>query len=169
MDLNDLLGVGLGGLIGFMSAYGLEAIKRRWETKANRRRLDRLLDILYEEVEQLAELIDVDLSLLDSEEIDFILGFGKGTAEFDGKLRAVIERLQENRTIYDSQATSFLDLPDYLPNALVRFYTRLQVNCGRMLTAIDEEDIEAIREIRSMSLVEAEALKSDLRRARGKG
>lgn len=165
MDLSALIGVGVGGLIGFVSAYVIEANKWRREKKINRQRLDRLLQILYEEVEQLAELIDVDLSILDSEELDFALGFGKGSEEYDGRLRSTIARLQENRTIYDSQAPRFLDLPGYLPNSLVRFYTRLQVNCGRMLAAIEEGDLEKIRKMRSDSLDEAEVLKRDLRGA----
>jgi hypothetical protein len=165
VERGDLVGVGIGGTIGSMSAYGLEALKRYWRSKDDRRRIDRLLEVLYEEVEQLAELIDVDLGLVESCDLDFILEFGKGSGENDGKLRATIARLQDNRTIYNSQAERFLDLPEYLPNALVRLYTRLQVNCDRMLGAIDKGDLEKIRELRSLSLAEAEALKIDLKRA----
>lgn len=166
MDLGDLFGVCVGGLIGFLSACGLESLKRRWIRKDRACQLDRLIQLLYEEVEQLAELIDIDLGLVESEELDFVLGFGKGLEEFDGKLRATLARLQENRTIYSSQANHFLDLPAYLPNSLVRFYTRLQVNCGRMQIALDEGDLTRIRSFRSQSSIEAESLKADLKNAR---
>ncbi len=167
MEFNDLVAVIAGALIGFISAYGLEARKRQWKAKDDRQRLDRLLQIIHEEVEQLAELLDVDLGLVESSELDFVLEFGKGLEEYNGKLRATITRLQENRIIYTSQSERFLELPEYLPNTPVRFYTRLLVNCGRMLGAIDDGNLERIRELRSLSLTEAENLKMELKRAQG--
>lgn len=161
----NLIGVAVGGLIGFFSAIGMEYLKRHWETKDKKENISRLLELLYEEIEQLAELLDVDLGLVESEDLGFILEFGRGTEEYDGKLKSVIDRLQKNRTIYESQANKLLDLPGYLPNALVRFYSRLQVNCGKMHDAILSENFELIQELRTQSLNEAEVLKNDLKSA----
>lgn len=168
VDPGNLIAVAVGGVIGFMSACGLEALKRHWKAKEDRRRVKRLLEILYEEIEQLGELIDVDLGLVESDDLDFVLGYGKGLEDYDGKLRATIARLQDNRTIFESQAEHLLDLPGYLPNALVRFYSRLQVNCGRMLGAVSEGNLERIRELRSLSLTEVQALKVGLKEALSK-
>jgi hypothetical protein len=161
----NLIGVAVGGLIGFFSAFGMEYLKRRWETKDKKENVSRLLELLYEEVEQLAELLDVDLGLVESEDLGIILEFGRGTEEYDGKLKSVIERLQKNRTIYESQAKMLLDLPGYLPNALVRFYSRLQVNCAKMHDAIISGNFNSIKDLRKQSLNEAEVLKHDLKNA----
>ncbi len=162
----DLIGVVVGGLVGFLSAYGMEELKRRAEKKEDCKRIARLTEILYEEVEQLAELLAVDLAIVDSDELGFILDYGRGTEEYDGKINAVIGRLRENTRIYDSQASSLLGLPGYLPNAMVRFYSRLEVNCGKMGEAVIRGDASLISELRQLLLVEAEVLKGDLKKAK---
>ncbi len=165
MDFENFLAVFVGGCIGFLSGYGMEAIKRRWEKEEANRRVTRLIEILYEEVEQLAELIEIDLGWVEDTSIDFSLGFHDDLREYETKLRDTIRRLQVNRTIFDSQADHLLELPEYLPNSLVRFYSRLNVNCGRMLSCISDSEIEKIREIRELSCIEAQALKVDLKKA----
>ncbi|MCG7948697.1 MAG: hypothetical protein N0C84_20365 [Candidatus Thiodiazotropha taylori] len=164
----NIIGVAVGGLIGFLSAYGMEAIKRYWETKDRKERVQRLLVLLYEEVEQLAELLDIDLGILESNKLDSIIEFGRNTEEYDGKLKTTLDRLQKNRTIYESQANNLLELPGYLPNALVRFYSRLQVNCTKMHDAIINGNIEQLKKLRTLSLTEAESLKHDLKSAQSK-
>lgn len=166
MNLESMVPVIVGGGIGFFSAIGVEALRRHWKAKDNRKRIDRLLQILYEEVEQLGELIDIDLGVVENEEFSFLSGFGGGLGKYDEKIRATISRLQKNRIIFESQAEKLLELPEYLPNSLVRFYSRLQVYCGRMLETIDEAEITELRQIRGKLSVEVNALKRDLKRAR---
>lgn len=161
MGLENLGGVALGGVIGFLSGVGVEALRRLWAAQDSRTRLNRLLQLLFEEVEQLAELLAVDLGTVEEDAAKS----EPDREEHDGQVRATIARLQENRTIYESQAERFLELPGYLPNALVRFYTRLQINCVRMLAALDDGDLPKLRDRRDLSLHEAEALKMDLRKA----
>ena len=165
MCIEDFYSVGVGGIIGFLAAFGMESVKRYWNKQDNEKRIKRLLELLYEEVEQLAELLDVDLGLVEGDDLDSILEFGRGTEEHDGKLKATISRLQKNRTIYESQADKLLELPGYLPNSLVRFYSRLQVNCSKMHDAIIDNNLEQIQELRTLSLTEALALKQDLKNA----
>lgn len=164
MEFENLLAVLAGGCIGFLSGYGMEAIKRRWNKRETKRRIARLIEILYEEVEQLAELIEIDLGWVENTDIDFTKGFHGDLREYEIRLRDTIKRLQENRTIFDSQANHLLELPEYVPNALVRFYSRLHVNCGRMLACINDSDIERIREIREQLRIEAQSLKIDLKK-----
>ena len=162
----NLIGVAVGGVIGFAGAFGMEALKRFWQSKEKKRLISRLLELLYEEVEQLAELLDVDLGIVESNELGFVVEFGRGKEEYDGKLLSAISRLKNNRTIYESQASRLLELPGYLPNALVRFYSRLQVNSLKMHDAVLNKDISQLQEIRSLSLAEAESLKHDLKNAK---
>lgn len=161
VGLENLVGVAIGGVIGFLSGIGVESLRRLWDQQDGRTRRNRLLQLLFEEVEQLAELLDVDLGAVALD------GAGSDTDQegHRGQVRATIARLQENRTIYESQAERFLELPGYLPNALVRFYTRLQISCVRMMGALDDGDFPRLRDLRNMSLQEAEALKLDLREA----
>lgn len=166
MGFENTFAVLVGGGIGFLSAFGLEALKRRWDKDDQRARINRLLEILYEEVEQLGELIDIDLGVVENRELEFLSGFGGGLGEHDEKLRESISRLRENRTIFETQAGRLLELPEYLPNTLVRFYSRLQVNCSRMLETIDTANIIELRKIRHELLVEIQSLKSDLKNAR---
>jgi len=165
MDINNLISVAAGGIIGFMAAFGMEALKRSWSKKDNKEKVSRLLELLYEEVEQLAELLDIDLGIVENNDLDSILDFGRDT-EHDGKLKSTISRLQNNRTIYESQANKLLELPGYLPNSLVRFYSRLQVNCSKMYESISDNNLEQLQNIRSQSLIEAVALKNDLNDAK---
>lgn len=153
MSFENLAGVALGGVIGFLSGIGVEALRRFWVAQDNRRRLNRLLKLLFEEVEQLAELLAIDLGTVEDGAVS------------DAQLRAIIARLQENRTIYESQAERFLELPGYLPNALVRFYTRLQINCMHMESALDDGNLHRVRELRDLSSHEAESLKVNIREA----
>lgn len=160
MAVENLGGVALGGLIGFLSAIGVEALRKTWEVRDRRTRLNRLLKLLFEEVEQLAELLAIDLQTADGG----VPGTGVGNKEEETRIRATIARLKENRTIYESQAESFLELPGYLPNALVRFYTRLAINCTHMLSALDQRDWSRLEELRDLSSHEAESLKIEIRR-----
>lgn len=61
MGIENLTGVALGGFIGFVSAVGVERLRRRWQLQDCHTRLKRLLKLLFEEVEQLAELLAIDL------------------------------------------------------------------------------------------------------------
>ncbi len=162
----NLIGVAVGGVIGFASAIGMEALKRFWESRDEKKRISRLLELLYEEVEQLAELLEIDLGMVESDELEFVVEFGRGKEDYDGKLLSAISRLKNNRTIYESQASRLLDLPGYLPNSLVKFYSRLQVNSLKMHDAILSKDISKLQELRSLSLAEAESLKHDLKNAK---
>lgn len=161
MGIENLGGVALGGLIGFLSAIGVEAVRRAWDVRDRRKKLNRLLKLLFEEVEQLAELLAIDLRTADGG----LPITGVGGKEEDTQVRATIARLKENRTIYESQAERFLELPGYLPNALVRFYTRLEINCAHMLSALDKRDWSRVSELRDLSSHEAESLKIELREA----
>lgn len=52
----------------------------------------------------------------------------------------------------------------YTPNAIVRFYNRLQRHCATMTDAIRIGDRTKFETRRSESLVEADVLKCDLKR-----
>lgn len=123
------------------------------------------MGVLYEEVEQLAELLAVDLGVVERSDLGSLLEFGRRGEDHDGWIKATIRRIEQNRTVFDSQAPRLLELPGYLPNQLVRFHARLQVNCGRMLDAVNSGDLTGIRDLRETSQGEAEMLKTDLRKA----
>lgn len=165
VTLEGLGGVALGGIIGLLSGAGLEVLRRTWKAQDDRRRINRLLQLLFEEVEQLAELLAIDLGMIEAQTDRSLAPYEMLSEAKDRQARAAIKRLQENRTIYESQAGRFLELPGYLPNALVRFYTRLQVNCARMLRALDEGNLPRVMELRDVALHEAESLKIDIRNA----
>mgnify|MGYP001256710412 CR=1 FL=1 len=159
--MENLIGVALGGLIGVASAIGMEKWRESRNATTRRMQIKRLLELLYEEVEQLAELLAIDLDAGDGS----LPVSGADDKAGAAQVRAAIDRLRDNRNIYESQAGKFLELPGYVPNRLVRFYTRLEVNCGRMIKALNQRDFIKIAELRDASLGEAEALKIELREA----
>lgn len=161
--LSEFVAVVLGGAIALGSSFIMERWKWRHERAEAREQTKRLIGVLYEEVEQLAELLDVDLGVVEREDLGSIMEFGRGGEDRDGWIKATIRRIEKNRTVFESQAPRLLELPGYLPNQLVRFHARLQVNCGRMLDAVDSEDLNRIRDLRETSYSEAEVLKSDLK------
>lgn len=163
MELEKFVLAIAGGLIGFLSASGMETIKRRLDSKKHKEKVNRLIEILYEEIEQIAELLEVDLSIIENNDPDYFLEFGKGGNKYDGKITSIIARLQNNRIIFESHASKLLDLPDYLPNSLARFHNRLQVNCTKMLDAVADGDETVLHEYRSISISEVQALKHDLK------
>lgn len=160
--MGQTTGLIIAGGIGFLSALGMEWIRRLWSLKQRKKRTKRLAVLLYEEVEQVAELLDVDLAILDSEELDFILGFGRDDKYFH-QINDAILRLEQNRTIFDAYATELLELPGYLPNSLVRFFNRMKANCGRMKAGLEDGDLKRLRALRVISNEEAELIKFDLR------
>ena len=161
VGIENLDGVVLGGFIGFLSAVGVESVRRVWVVRDRRTKLNRLLTLLFEEVEQLAELLAIDLTAADGG----LPVNSVGGKEEDIPIRETLARLREHRTIYESQAERVLELPGYLPNALVRFYTRLEINCAHMLSALDQRDWARVRELRDLSSYEAESLKIELQTA----
>ncbi|MEZ9536881.1 hypothetical protein AB4160_01605 [Shewanella sp. 10N.286.51.B8] len=155
------LNVLIGGVIGFVSALGMEEYKRFIAEKEKSKTLKRLLVLLYEEVEQISELLSIDLK-------NFEMCCGSGLDNHDKlhekeRIESVIKRLKHNHIIYESQSERLLTIPSYLPNSLIRFHTRLAVNTDKMLDLLKIEDEEKLKEIINLSSIESESLKKDIK------
>ena len=162
----EFAGVALGGALALGSAYLLEKWKWRRDAVRENRQVQRLIDVLYIEIEQIAEPLAIDLNIIVNLPHDEIVAIGLRHSSERATLLGKIQRIRQLRTVFDSYASRLLELPGMLPNQMVSFHARFQVNCDGMTTALEEGDIERFEELRESCLLQAEVLKTDLRNAR---
>lgn len=149
----------LGGTIGFASSVGILLLRFRREDQAKAKRRARLGRLLYEEVEQAAELLAIDLKIPTPVPLEVLLDDEGDNAR---RFRNAVQRIRVSRVIFEAHSGELIDLPGYTPNAVVRFYNRLQLHCGALDQAIDDQNIDAVEKHRDAALEEAKILKVEL-------
>lgn len=170
----DIVSLLLGAAIAFISALAIQFVQRHWTKRDRIRRIKRLARLLYEEIEQAAEIIAIDLDLNGQ----FLLTGD----EIEQKL-SLVGRLERCNVVFHAHTNELLDLPDTIPNALSRFHGRLAVLCARMekaltaelhktkkvpivgamSTASTSDPIVVYNQIREQLALEAEVLKTNLK------
>lgn len=143
----------LGGLIA-----GLAGIVVAWFTIWKQRRHSQtdLIKGLLSELSVAAELLDVDLERRNLPQ--------SATAGCE-----IVRRLRSARQIFDSAADAIGGLPEPLPEALVRYYGRLETSAGKLEEILDGLELyrqgERYETIRKALLTEVESLRHALREA----
>jgi len=158
--LRDLALVALGAMLTLIVSIGLKFIERALDRRDRRQRRERLQAMLYEEVEQIAEMLDIDLH---PKKITISGGPLAGSVLTD--LSAPLERLRDvsrTKVLFEAYSGQLIWLQGYLPNAVVRFYVRLPGYVERLEEAAESGDEEKWEAVRTTAYHHAEALKSEL-------
>lgn len=136
-----------------------DALRELWlrrDVKEKSERTKRIARVLYEELEQAAELLAIDLDI----------GHKAPSHEHREHLVQTIKRIRRCNVFFNAHVQDLIELPNYIPNALVRFHGRLPNHCDAMHDAIDDfltSDLKKFEQHRQLALSEAESLKLDLR------
>jgi hypothetical protein len=164
------VGVLVGAILGFVSAAILEFIRhcntQNAVKKTRKAKLQRLLKMLYFEIEQICEILDIDARALpQDDDAVFEDVFDErppaSRPYWSKKLRA-LEPLPQLRGVYDAYQGELIELPDYLPNQLVKFHARVPTITARMREAASSDELEVWEENRVKLYTEGEALKLGL-------
>ena len=149
----DLALVLLGAGIAFASSMGMQAILHNREKKEKRIYAKRLALTICNEVEQIAEQLDVDMRYEN---------ISKPGLTKERMIRKLKE-LELYRNFFDAHKSELLILSDYNPNAIVKFYVRLNFYIQDMGIAAHKSDYTMWERVREQALFEAENLKLSLR------
>lgn len=159
--LNDtLVGVIIGAFLGFAFTEASAYFRRLRERRNEKTKNTKLARLLYEEIEQVAELLEVDLQLPTHTPLSEV--FNETHRQRDTYL-AAIERAKSSNVMFEAYLDQLIALPNPIPNQLVRFHVRLSAHADQMAEAYVSGSTNTYQELRAVSLTEAKALKSELK------
>lgn len=136
-----------------------DALRELWlrrEVKEKSERSKRIARVLFEELEQAAELLAIDLDV----------GHKQPSIERHEHLIQTVKRVRRCNVFFNAHVQDLIEIPNYIPNALVRYHGRLPNHCDAMNDALGSFvsiNLEKFEKHRHLALSEAEALKLDLR------
>lgn len=160
----DLALIVTGATLTLIASVCVKLIERAFERRDHDAQRERLRVMLSEEVEQIAEMLDVDLRPRQQR-----LGSGLLEGALLTDLEAPLKRLGDvarNKILFESYSSQLIWFEGYLPNSLVKFYSRLPGYVDRLEHAAKTQDENEWEAERIKAYGHAEALKYDLSQAK---
>ena len=152
--LGASLGAFLASLFGIFTALFLEKRKNKNQVKS-------IVSAFYGELSVIAELLGTDMKIQD--EASFF--------QEKDRVKLVVERIYNTRTVFASMSGQLGLLPGSLPEALVRFYGRINPKLSKAVTIFTgletknlRDDLKNYKKIIEELSVECESLIHDLKK-----
>ncbi len=159
--LRDLVILIIGASLALASTVFVDWRNRKRKEHEKEEQKRKLATLLIEEVERIAELLDVDLQ---PNHLEISNGPLQGAKLLD--LRSPLRRLRDmvrTRSLFEAYSDRLIWFDGYLPNSIAKFHERIIGYSESLEEAAQRHDEEAWEKIRQQAYQHAESLKFELR------
>lgn len=148
----------------FLAAFLAYYYRIKADERKQKITVKRLARVIYEEVEQSAEILSIDINI----DKDF---FNNKSDNDVNRIKEKINFVIKNNVMFKSNSDRIIMFKGYLPNSITKFYLNCENKGGELLYFFNtsfsrggESNYENYKSLRLSLEIEAEALKADLRK-----